>query len=135
MWGKTRHYLKSIEYKDISISLNEVYSWIDMPNALDLSKIYESSTAVSSDVPMMWLVQRSLPRMEVPEFSCNPMKWVEFAIRFKELVHDKDYLTVNEKFIFLMHHVEDEAKRTIQVFSTNKNGYILTLKRLKYMFG
>ena len=135
MWGKTRHYLESIEYEDISISLNEVYSWTDMPNALDLSKIYESSTAVSSDVPMMWLVQRSLPRMEVPEFSCNPMKWVEFAIRFKELVHDKDYLTVNEKFIFLMHHVEDEAKRTIQVFSTNKNGYIRTLKRLKYMFG
>ena len=39
------------------------------------------------------------------------MKWVEFVIKFKELVHDQVYLTVNQvyiqnkiyiKFIFLM---------------------------------
>ena len=64
-----------------------------------------------------------------------PLKWVEFVIKFKELVHGQVYLAVNQRFIFLMQHVEGETKRAIQVFSTNKNGYILALKRLKYMFG
>ena len=31
---------------------------------------------------------------------------VEFAIKFKELVPDQVYLTVNQKCIFLMQHVE-----------------------------
>ena len=33
-----------------------------------------------------------------------------------------------------MQHGECETKRAIQVISTNKNGYILALKSLKYMF-
>ena len=33
-----------------------------------------------------------------------------------------------------MQHMEDEAKRALQVFLTNKNGYILALKRLKYIY-
>ena len=64
---------------------------------------------------MMWLVQQNLSRMEVPKFNGNSMKWVEFVIKFKELVHDQVYLTVNQKFIFLMQHVEGEAKRAIQI--------------------
>ena len=106
-----------------------------MLSAHDLSKTYKSPTTATSDIPMMWLVQQSLPKMEVPKFNGNPMKWVEFVIKFRELIHDQVYLTVNQRFIFLMQHVEGEAKRAIQVFSSNKNGYILVLKRLKYMFG
>ena len=34
-----------------------------------------------------------------------------------------------------MQHVDGEAKRALQVFSTNKGGYIVALKRIKYMFG
>ena len=72
--------------------------------------------------------------MEVPKNNGNPMKWVEFVIKFKELVHDQVYLTVSQSFIFLMQHVESDIKRAIQVFSTNRSGYILVLKRLNYMF-
>ena len=36
---KTHHYPESIEYQDISITLNEVDSWKDMFNTRDLSKI------------------------------------------------------------------------------------------------
>ena len=35
----------------------------------------------------------------------------------------------------LMQHVDGEAKQALQVFSTNKGGYITALKRTKYMFG
>ena len=55
-------------------------------------------------------------------------------IKFKELAQDQVYLIVNQRFIFLMQHMDDEAKRAIQVFLTNKNGYILALKRLKYIY-
>ena len=133
-WDKAHHYPGSIEYEDIRIALNKVDSWIDMLNANYLSKTYKSPTTASSDIPMMWLLQQSLPRMEVPKFNGNPMKWVEFVIKFKELAHDQVYLIVNQRFIFLMQHMEDEAKRALQVFLTNKNGYILALKRLKYIY-
>ena len=48
----------------------------------------ESPSTASSDIPKMWLVQQSLPRMEVPKSNGNPIKWVEIVIKFKELVHD-----------------------------------------------
>ena len=133
-WDKAHHYPGSIEYEDIRIALNKVDSWIDMLNANYISKTYKSPTTASSDIPMMWLLQQSLPRMEVPKFNGNPMKWVEFVIKFKELAQDQVYLIVNQRFIFLMQHMDDEAKRAIQVFLTNKNGYILALKRLKYIY-
>ena len=45
-----------------------------MLNANYISKTYKSPTTASSDIPMMWLLQQSLPRMEVPKFNGNPMK-------------------------------------------------------------
>ena len=35
----------------------------------------------------------------------------------------------------LMQHVDGEAKQALQVFSTNKGGYTMALKRIKYMLG
>ena len=51
------------------------------------------------------------------------------------MVHDQAYLNNNQKFIYLMQHVDGEAKRALRVFSTNKGGYIMVLKRIKYIFG
>ena len=117
------------------VTVNDEDSWIEKLNEYDLSMKYESLATANPNIPMMWLVQQGLPRMELPKFDGNPMKWVEFVIKFKELVHDQAYLKVNQKFIFLIQHMEGQAKRAIQVFSSNKKGYILALKRLKYMFG
>ena len=46
-WDKAHHYPGSIECEDVSIALNEVDSWIDLLNAHDLSKTYESPTTAS----------------------------------------------------------------------------------------
>ena len=35
---------------------------------------------------------------------------------------------------YLLQHLEGEAKRAVQCFSNDKVGYIMALKRLKYMF-
>ena len=37
-------------------------------------------------------------------------------IKLKELFHDQVYLTENQKFIFLMQHMDREARRDIQLF-------------------
>ena len=34
-----------------------------------------------------------------------------------------------------MQHMGGETKQALQIFSTNKGGYVMTLKRIKYMFG
>ena len=73
--------------------------------------------------------------MQVPIFDGNPLQWVEFITKYEEIVHDQTYLINNQKFIYLMKHVDGEAKQALQIFSTNKGGYIIALKRIKYMFG
>ena len=47
----------------------------------------------------------------------------------------KHILPNNQKFIYLMQHVDGQAKRAFQVISTNKRDYIKALKRIEYMFG
>ena len=95
----------------------------------------EMQSLQNSEISMTWFIQQSLPRIQVPKFDGNPIKWVDFIVKFKELVHDRAYLGSNRKFIYLMQHIEEEAKRALKVFSTNKEGYILTLRGMKYVFG
>ncbi len=61
--------------------------------------------------------------------------WVEFITTFRDLVHDQPYLSVLRKSTLLLQHLKDEPKRSVQGFPNNANGYISTLKRLKFLFG
>ena len=89
---------------------------------------------LNPEMSMTCFIQQSLPRTEVPKFDGSPIKWVDFITKFKELVNDQPFLNNHQKFIYLI-HVEGEAKRALKVFSSSRGGYILALKRLKYMFG
>ena len=115
--------------------MNEADSWIEMLDVFDTTVITETQPLQNIKISMAWLLQQSIPRMQVPIFDGNPLQWVELITNYKEIVHDQAYLTNNQKFIYLMQHVDGEAKRALQVFSTNKGGCILALKRIKYMFG
>ena len=115
--------------------MNEVDSWIDMLDVFDTTIKTETQSLQNTEILMAWLLQQSLPRMQVPTFDGNPLQWLEFITKYKEIVHDQACPTNNQKFIYLMQHVDGEAKRALQVFSTNKEGYIMALKRIKYMFG
>ena len=55
-------------------------------------------------------------------------------MKFKDLVHDQQFLTNTQRMTYLLQHLESEAKRAVQCFSYDKVGYIMALKRLKYMF-
>ena len=59
---------------------------------------------------------------------------MEFLTKFKDIAYDKSYLNNSQKLHYLQQHVTGEARHAIHAMSTNKRGYILSLKRLKYTF-
>ena len=84
---------------------------------------------------MIWLMQQNLPRIEIPVFDGSPTKWLESVLKFKDVVHDLQFLTNILGMTYLLQHLESEAKGAVQCFSDHKVGYIIALIRLKYMFG
>ena len=84
---------------------------------------------------MPWLLQRNLPHIQIPLFNVSPYTWVEFVTKFKDIVHDQSYLNKSQKLHYLQQHVTGETRRAIHGLSTDKRGYVLSLKRLKYTFG
>ena len=81
--------------------MNEVDSWIDMLDVLDATVKTETQPLQNTEIWMAWLFQQSLPRMQVPIFDENPLEWVEFITKYKEIVHDQAYLINNQKLIYL----------------------------------
>ena len=80
-------------------------------------------------------MQQSLPRIQIPVFDGSPTKWLEFVVKFKDLVNDPHYLNNTQRMTYLLQHLEGEAKRAVHCFSNVKVVYSMALKRLKYMFG
>ena len=114
---------------------NDVDGWID---ELDVSRVntpHPITSGITPDVTMAWLVQQSLPRVQIPDFDGSPTLWVEFVSKFKDMVHDPAYLTDSQRKTYLLQHVKGKAKRAVQGFANDSRGYVLALKRLKYMFG
>ena len=79
------------------------------------------------------VMQRNLPRIQIPVFDVSATKWLEFVVKFKDFVHDLQFLTNTQRMTHLLRHLEGETKRTVQCFSSGKVGYIMALKRLKYI--
>ena len=60
---------------------------------------------------------------------------MEFVTKFKDIIHDQSYPNNSQKLHYLQQHVTGEARRAIHRLSTDKRGYVLSVKRLKYTFG
>ena len=117
-------------YEDVEVSVD---AWID---SLDVYEKERAMEAKSMDkLSISWLMQQNLPRIQIPIFDGSPTKWLEFVVKFKDLVHDLQFISNTQKMTYLLQHLEGESKRAVQCFSNDKIGYILALKRLKYMFG
>ena len=39
--------------------------------------------------------------------------WLEFVVKFKDLVHDLQFLTNTQRMTYLLQHLEGEAKRAM----------------------
>ena len=112
---------------------NQVDSWIDY---LDATKPPRNTAEVKmEDSLATWLVQQGLPRIKIPWFDGSPEHYVEFTTSFKDLVHDQNYLSTLQKCVHLHQAVKEEVKRSIQGYRNDHEGYVMALKRIKYMFG
>ena len=112
---------------------NQVDSWID---ELDATKPPSDQTINKLDNSLAtWFVQQGLPRIRIPWFDGTPSHYVDFITSFRDLVHSQDYLSTLQRCIYLHQAVRGEVKRSIQGFRNDFEGYVMALKRIKYMFG
>ena len=51
------------------------------------------------------------------------------------MVHKQPFLDVFQKRTYLIQHLKGEPLKAIEGFDNDAQGYVLSLKRLKYMFG
>ena len=112
--------------------MKSVDAWMDELSPYETQNL--SRNATNQDITMAWLLQQNLPRIEIPAFNGSPLQWVEFVIKFKEIMHNHVYLNNSQKLHYLQQHVSGLTKRAILGFSNNERGYILSLKRFKYKF-
>ena len=76
-----------------------------------------------------------LPRIQVPKFGGNPMKWVDFIVKFREIVQDQVYLNSNQKFIYLMQHIKGDAKKSSKsIFNNQRRLHIGTEENEIYVW-
>ena len=112
---------------------NQVDSWIDQ---LDVAKPPHDPTVGKLDNSLAtWFVQQGLPRIRIPWFDGTPSNYVDFITSFRDLVHNQDYLSTLQRCVYLHQAVRGEVKRSIQGFRNDFEGYVMALKRIKYMFG
>ena len=116
--------------------VNDVDSWID---DLDDTVVPSGAPTLGEDInPNMmagWLVQQYLPKMQLPTFSGSPHEWVSFIVKFRDVVHNQQYLSYIQKNILLLQHLKGEAHRSVKAFGNTAKGYIWALRKLKYLFG
>ena len=84
---------------------------------------------------MASLIQQRLPKVEILPFRGEPLCWVEFVVKFRDVVHDQPYLTDKHRNQLLVQHLRGEARRAVQEYVNDPRGYPLSLKKLKFLFG
>ena len=76
-----------------------------------------------------------LPKLSLPTFTVNPLKWQTFWDSFKAAVHHNPNLTGIEKFNYLRAQLEGEASRTVSGFPLTTTNYKQCVVLLKTRFG
>ena len=117
-----------IQTKVVSID-----DWIDHLNPY--SQNISATPASQADIPMQMLIQQRLPRQTLVVFEGDPGRWIEFISKFFDLVHKQPFLDAFQKRTYLIQHLKGEALKSVEGFANDDEGYVRSLKRLKYMFG
>ena len=133
--SKSVHFFEpnhSIQTSNPSADRRSLDQWID---ELDPNNLIIQDTSDSRNIQMELLIQQRLPRQELIVFSGEADKWIEFASKFYDIVHKQPYLDSFQKHTYLTQHLKGEALKSIEGFSNDNQGYVNSLKKLKYLFG
>ena len=117
-----------------SVSVDD---WIDLlpPAEPVFSHMKDDTLPSSIDLISKAVANQNLPNLTIPSFDGTATRWIDFVIQFKDLVHDRVYLSGAQRMAYLMQSVQGEAKRSIQGLQLDWSGYVSALRRLKLMFG
>ena len=76
-----------------------------------------------------------LPKLTLPRFGGDPLKWQTFWDSFESAVHSNTVLTNVQKLNYLRVHLEGEAARAVAGFSLTSVNYDQSLEVLRNRFG
>ena len=76
-----------------------------------------------------------LPKLELPQFSSNPLKWQHFWDCFEASIHNNNNLTGIQKLSYLRGQLQGEASRVIAGFSLTNSNYQHSITLLQERFG
>ena len=76
-----------------------------------------------------------LPKLALPIFNGNPLKWQTFWDSYKAAVHDNTSLCDIQRFNYLKAHLAEEAARSIEGLPLTDTNYAQSIKILEERFG
>ena len=151
---KLNGYVEScIEVRDEIIALisddeiaEEAQKWIDyrrvIHNALDIAQEYISKQSVSKvdEQTTSGSVEHKqshlkLPKLELPKFDGDVLKFQNFWDQFEAAVLDNDNVPAFQKFTYLRSVLEGVAYHTIEGFEVTGANYQHAVDALKHRFG
>ncbi|MEW8545649.1 MAG: DUF1759 domain-containing protein, partial [Candidatus Thiodiazotropha sp.] len=76
-----------------------------------------------------------LPKLEIPSFNGNTLKWTEFWDSFEATVHDNMSLSNIEKLNYLLSKLTGEAKHAVAGILLSNENYAVAVELLKERYG
>ena len=76
-----------------------------------------------------------LPKLEIPSFSDEKLKWAEFWDSFEAAVHLNTSLSEVEKLNYLMSKLSGEAKNSVSGIQLSNENYQVAVELLKERYG
>lgn len=76
-----------------------------------------------------------LPKLELPSFSGDRLKWSEFWDSFESTIHTNHKLSNIEKFNYLSSKLYGEARRAVSGLSLTNDNYLVAVGILRERFG
>ena len=96
-----------------------VDAWIDTLNLLVEPFLTGPFTASVTSVDITMHVYQQLPKFEVSKFDGSPIKWIDFIVKFKDMVHDKLPLNWAQRRLYLIQHLFGEPKLSVEAFTND----------------
>ena len=150
----SEHLVAYVQLRDRIISLlpdeeieNELCCWREfldgIDEALDAAHEYLNKKCNSEEQSSKGIVHKDshqssnlkLPRIELPKFSGDVLKFQNFWDQFEAAVYDNDDLPNVQKFTYLRSVLTGNALQTIEGFEVTGANYQLAVECLKHRYG
>lgn len=78
-------------------------AWIDELSVHETDKMIQPTSM--DHLSIAWMMQQTLPRIQIPMFNGSPMKW------FKDLVYNLEHQANTQRTAYLLQHLQDGLRK------------------------